>query len=446
MPAEKKLSEVENNETPGIGGARDFKIPLPSGYDWEVTQSWSDHCELCNNKGYNKIHNGFFGDYCELSHSHACESKCKYSWDFNLPGSSDEGKPVLASANGLVKTILYDHGAWGNAVIIDHGDNICTRSAHLLDNSIRVNAGDNICQGLKIAEIGGTPYYSPHLHFQFETCDTQEPLAIGFSDGNGIPVCTMGADIYNQRGDYDFLILNNNMKESCDKTYNSYSDDSCSQLKSCPMNKYCNKSFNHHFNDEYTLSPILKKATDYLWSECAIDENENGDFDKYASLTRAESVKSVINGFGLYEACHIHVPYEDVGLNDWFYPYIACAVKNHIINSMVSNFMPYYPVTSAEAIKMIVVAAQSANLLNFVKDKKAYFKEVPKDHWSYIYYETLDRYGNLSFSLDNIPRDGHISKGEFALIMASLSPCFCGNVPVETWEICDQESFSCIDK
>ena len=444
MPAEKKVSEVENNATPGIGGARDFKIPLPSGYDWEVTQSWADHCELCNNKGYNKIHDSFFGDYCELSHSNTCKEHCRYAWDFNLPGSSDEGKPVLASANGLVKTILYDHGAWGNAVIIDHGDNICTRSAHLLDNSIRVNAGDSICQGLNIAEIGGTPYYSPHLHFQFETCDTQEPLAMGFSDGNGIPVCTMGKDIYNQRGDYDFLILNNQMKESC--STNEHINDTCSQLDSCPMNKYCNRNFNHSFNDEYILSPVLKKATDYLWVECAIDETIDGDFDKYSSLTRAEAIKGVINAFGLYEACNISVPYEDVDLDDWFYPYVACAIKNHIINSMVDFFHPEYEVTSAEAVKMIVVAAYMANLLDFVDDKEANFQNIPKDHWSYRYFETLNHYGNLPFSLDSLPFQGNISKGEFALIMASLSPCFCGNVPTAVDEICDQESFSCIDK
>ena len=436
MPADKKVSE-NKNLIPGIGGAMDFKIPLPAGYDWEVTQSWADHCELCNDKGYDKIHDGFFGDYCELSHSSTCESKCKYAWDFNLPGNNDEGKPVLASGDGTVKTILYDHGAWGNAVIIDHGNNICTRSAHLLEDSITVNAGDNVCQGMKIAEIGGTPYFSPHLHFQFESCDKQEPLEMGFSDGNGIPVCTMGNDVYNSSGDYDFLILSNKMKTSCNDS------DSCEQLDACPMNKSCNRDFDHHFDDEDLLSPILRKASDYLWYECAIDETSDGDFDKYSSITRAEAIKAVINGFGLYEVCNISVPYEDVDMDDWYFPYVACALKHHIISSMASYFNPNDELISAEAAKIIVVAAYRAHLLELIDEKEVDFQNIPKDHWSYRYFVTLNHYGNLSFSLDNLPIEGKISKGEFALMMASLSPCFCENVSPANGETCDQETFSC---
>ena len=258
IPADKTNTENIIRK-PEVGGGINFKIPLPPGFDWEVTQSWADHCELCNAKGYNKIFNGFFGDYCELSHSNSCRSKCKYGWDFNLPGNSDEGKSVLASANGIVKTILYNHGSWGNTVIIDHGNNICTRSAHLLDQSIIVNANDKICQGMKIAEIGGTPNFSPHLHFQFETCDTQSPLEMGFSDGNEIPVCTMGEDIYNDNGDYDFLILNNQIINSCNDVIE------CEKLSNCPMNKFCNRDFNHEFNDKHQLNSSLYKASKYLW-------------------------------------------------------------------------------------------------------------------------------------------------------------------------------------
>ena len=82
MSENDKAKKNLSNLIPDVGGAMNFKIPLPDGYNWEVTQSWADHCEICNDKGYDEIHNGFFGDYCDLSHSDICEEKCKYSWDF----------------------------------------------------------------------------------------------------------------------------------------------------------------------------------------------------------------------------------------------------------------------------------------------------------------------------------------------------------------------------
>ena len=38
-----------------------------------------------------------------------------------------------------------------------------------------------------------------------------------------------------------------------------------------------------------------------------------------------------------------------------------------------------------------------------------------------------------------------ISKGDFAIMISSLIPCFCANVNVPVGEICDQESFSCVE-
>ena len=82
------------------GKSTNFKVPVPPGYDWEVTQSWAEHCDLCNAKGYD-------WDYCADSMSHNLDC-CKYSWDFNLPGVSDVLVPqdIDQPAPHLVNGIL----------------------------------------------------------------------------------------------------------------------------------------------------------------------------------------------------------------------------------------------------------------------------------------------------------------------------------------------------
>ena len=72
-----------------------------------------------------------------------------------------------------------------------------------------------------------------------------------------------------------------------------------------------------------------------------------------------------------------------------------------------------------------------------------YFHNIPKNHWSYKYFETIEFYGNLSFPLDNLAIDEDINKKEFVLMLASLSPCFCNNLSEEYGLNCDQENFTC---
>ena len=188
----------------------DFKVPLPQGENREITQSWEQHCQYCNSKGYDKISDGYFGDFCQISHSTAdpkdygCFEYCKFGWDFNLPGNNDLGKSVLASSDGVVLVASvskdsngkYEGGGWGNTVVINHGNNICTRYAHMKDGSVTVVKDQEVCQGLKIGEVGDTPSVGAHLHFQFEDCETHLPLEMGFTDGNGVPKCVIGNDVY----------------------------------------------------------------------------------------------------------------------------------------------------------------------------------------------------------------------------------------------------------
>jgi murein DD-endopeptidase MepM/ murein hydrolase activator NlpD len=60
-------------------------------------------------------------------------------------------------------------GLIGNEVIIDHGNGIRARYAHLYKNTITVRAGDHVEQGQVIGKSGSSGCSSgPHLHFQLE--------------------------------------------------------------------------------------------------------------------------------------------------------------------------------------------------------------------------------------------------------------------------------------
>ena len=96
--------------SPDMGGgstveSRGFKIPLPQGYNWQITQSWAEHCGECNLYYHD-------WDYCDVEMSHMWNC-CRYGWDFSLPGREDEGKPVLASSGGIVKESKYNN-SWGS--------------------------------------------------------------------------------------------------------------------------------------------------------------------------------------------------------------------------------------------------------------------------------------------------------------------------------------------
>ena len=77
---------------------------------------------------------------------------------------SANGQPVYAAAGGTVISASY-HSSWGNNVLIDHGNGVWTRYAHL--SSIGVSAGQTVSQGQYIGKVGSTGNSSgPHLHFE----------------------------------------------------------------------------------------------------------------------------------------------------------------------------------------------------------------------------------------------------------------------------------------
>lgn len=85
--------------------------------------------------------------------------------DLCAPGGS-KGVAVLAAAGGTVVTAGW-HYSYGYNVLIDHGNGIKTRYAHMLAGSLSVKSGQKVSQGQQIGKIGETgDAWGAHLHFE----------------------------------------------------------------------------------------------------------------------------------------------------------------------------------------------------------------------------------------------------------------------------------------
>jgi murein DD-endopeptidase MepM/ murein hydrolase activator NlpD len=77
-----------------------------------------------------------------------------------------EGTDILAAENGVVIVASWWSG-YGNCVIIDHGGGVWTLYGHIRDGGIKVEKGDKVKRGQKIAEVGHTGRATGnHLHFE----------------------------------------------------------------------------------------------------------------------------------------------------------------------------------------------------------------------------------------------------------------------------------------
>ncbi len=90
-----------------------------------------------------------------------------YHRGIDISGANASGKLVVAGASGTVTEAGWSTGGYGNYVKIDHGNGVETLYAHMLDNSIMVNVGDQVLKGQTIGRVGNTGYsFGAHLHFE----------------------------------------------------------------------------------------------------------------------------------------------------------------------------------------------------------------------------------------------------------------------------------------
>ncbi len=75
------------------------------------------------------------------------------------------GRPVVATADGVVTRTGYDENGYGNLIVIDHGYGLETYYGHLAE--IKTKKGNKIHRGEVIAEVGNTGKSTgPHLHYE----------------------------------------------------------------------------------------------------------------------------------------------------------------------------------------------------------------------------------------------------------------------------------------
>lgn len=82
----------------------------------------------------------------------------------DISGSGIYGVPIYASKNGKVTTAGH-HSAYGNYVVINHGDGTATLYAHM--SSLATFTGASVKQGQVIGYVGSSGYSTgAHLHFE----------------------------------------------------------------------------------------------------------------------------------------------------------------------------------------------------------------------------------------------------------------------------------------
>ncbi len=81
--------------------------------------------------------------------------------DFSAP----IGTEVFATGDGVVETVNYSFGGYGNEIIINHGYGYRTRYAHL--SRFQVKQGQKVKRGDLIGNVGSTGKSTgPHLHYE----------------------------------------------------------------------------------------------------------------------------------------------------------------------------------------------------------------------------------------------------------------------------------------
>lgn len=93
--------------------------------------------------------------------------------DYRAP----RGTPVVAAGPGVVELARRKSG-YGRVVMIDHGEGVQTRYAHL--QSIEVDAGERVAPGVLIGTVGSTGRATgPHLHFELRIDgEAHDPLEV----------------------------------------------------------------------------------------------------------------------------------------------------------------------------------------------------------------------------------------------------------------------------
>lgn len=78
--------------------------------------------------------------------------------------AAEQGTPIYALADGVIRTATQSN-SYGNYVILEHSDGICSLYAHC--DTLFVSDGQSVCAGQKIASVGASGMATGnHLHLE----------------------------------------------------------------------------------------------------------------------------------------------------------------------------------------------------------------------------------------------------------------------------------------
>ncbi len=154
----------------------DGKVSYTTVVSEKVTKSPVSKVILVGTKTYTASSSGFTwptrGAY-SISSRYGYRSASISGWSFHggldivRSGGGTSGTPVVAAASGVVEYAYSGYTGYGHTVVINHGNGIKTRYAHMYPGSICVRAGQNVSIGQQIGRIGSTGNSTgPHLHFE----------------------------------------------------------------------------------------------------------------------------------------------------------------------------------------------------------------------------------------------------------------------------------------
>ena len=96
----------------------------------------------------------------------------------DIADGNTNGKIIVAAKDGVVELVQLGGTSYGNMILINHGNGVKTRYAHIMSGSISVRQGESVSIGQPIARVGSTGNSTgPHLHFEvIINGSTQNPL------------------------------------------------------------------------------------------------------------------------------------------------------------------------------------------------------------------------------------------------------------------------------
>jgi murein DD-endopeptidase MepM/ murein hydrolase activator NlpD len=96
----------------------------------------------------------------------------------DITGSGASGKLIVAAKDGVVEQAIRGGSSYGYMLLINHGNGVKTRYAHMVAGSFMVGVGDRVSAGQPIGRVGSTGNSTgPHLHFEvIINGNTQNPV------------------------------------------------------------------------------------------------------------------------------------------------------------------------------------------------------------------------------------------------------------------------------